>query len=144
MALIMKEADIGITSNGRTVYEMAAMGIPTLSISQNDRDFTFSRYHKGIEYLGVAPNVTTEKIYKKIIELVNDDDKRRAMYNAQINSDVRQGLERVNYEILYEYKRWKYERDNNWKTTLRKGKIDKPYLIAEAGVNHENDIERLI
>ena len=42
MALIMKEADIGITSNGRTVYEMAAMGIPTLSISQNDeRLYTF-------------------------------------------------------------------------------------------------------
>lgn len=116
MALIMKEADIGITSNGRTVYEMAAMGIPTLSISQNDREtlHLFSRYHEGIEYLGIAPNVTPEKIYKKIIELVNNSDKRRAMYNAQINSDVRQGLERVNYEILYEYKRWKYERDNNW------------------------------
>ncbi len=28
------------------------------------------------------------------------------------------------------------------KTTLRKGKIDKPYLIAEAGVNHEGDIEK--
>ena len=80
------------------------------------RDFTpFSRYHKGIEYLGVPLMLQREKIYKKIIELVNDDDKRRAMYNAQINSDVRQGLERVNYEILYEYKRWKYERDNNWK-----------------------------
>jgi sialic acid synthase SpsE len=28
------------------------------------------------------------------------------------------------------------------KTILRKGKIDKPYLIAEAGVNHEGDIEK--
>lgn len=28
------------------------------------------------------------------------------------------------------------------KTTLIKGKIDKPYLIAEAGVNHEGDIEK--
>ena len=28
------------------------------------------------------------------------------------------------------------------KPTLRKGKIDKPYLIAEAGVNHEGDIEK--
>ncbi|MGI6078512.1 MAG: N-acetylneuraminate synthase family protein [Fastidiosipilaceae bacterium] len=28
------------------------------------------------------------------------------------------------------------------RTTLRKGKIDKPYLIAEAGVNHEGDIEK--
>lgn len=125
MALIMKEADIGITSNGRTVYEMAAMGIPTVSISQNDREtlHLFSRYHKGIEYLGIAPNVTPEKIYKKIIELVNDNDKRRAMYNAQIKSNVRQGLERVNYEILYEHKRWKNERDNNWEnhTIKRKG-----------------------
>lgn len=115
MALIMKEADIGITSNGRTVYEMAAMGIPTLSISQNDREtlHLFSRYHKGIEYLGVAPNVTPETIYKKIMELVSDSENREAMYGAQINSNVRQGLERVNYEILYEYKRWKFETTPN-------------------------------
>ncbi len=122
MALIMKEADIGITSNGRTVYEMSAMGVPTLSISQNDREtlHLFSRYHKGIEYLGVAPNVTPEKIYKNIMELVNDSEKRRSMYDAQIKSNVRQGLERVNYEILYEYKRWKYERDNNWENHTTK------------------------
>lgn len=126
MALIMKEADIGITSNGRTVYEMAAMGIPTISISQNDREtlHLFSRYHKGIEYLGIAPNVTSEKIYQKLTELVNDHDKRRAMYHAQIKSNVRQGLERVNYEILYEYKRWKKrwknERDNNWENNTNK------------------------
>lgn len=38
MPEIMSSCDIGITSRGRTGYELAILGIPTISMAQNARE----------------------------------------------------------------------------------------------------------
>jgi len=38
MAKEMYNVDIVITSNGRTIYEVASVGTPCISISQNERE----------------------------------------------------------------------------------------------------------
>ncbi|EYA68652.1 cytidylyltransferase -containing domain protein, partial [Bacteroides fragilis str. S24L15] len=34
----MSKCDIGITSRGRTGYELAVLGIPTIAMAQNERE----------------------------------------------------------------------------------------------------------
>lgn len=116
MAKEMKNIDLALTSNGRTVYELASMKIPIISIAQNDREtlHTFARYNEGISYLGISCNVSNEKIRKKVLELISDKEKRYFMYEHLPHNDLREGVIRIKEEILKNYWRWKYERDNHW------------------------------
>ena len=118
MPKLMKEADIAITSNGRTIYELTAMGIPTISIAQNDREtlHLFARYHPGIRYLGIACTVSDRDILEAIKEIANNHNLRKKMYLAQIKASkiIRQGIERVINEIMASYWRWRNEKDQNW------------------------------
>ncbi|MGB9594240.1 MAG: hypothetical protein ACPL7R_08900, partial [Anaerolineae bacterium] len=109
MAKVMRQADVAVTSNGRTVYELAAMGVPTISISQNDREtlHLFSRYNKGVRYLGMASPRTPEMAQAALIEILMQPDVRRAMREALLAADLRGGLNRVVGEIHSEYWRWK-------------------------------------
>ncbi len=109
MAALMGRIDLAITSNGRTIYELAAMGVPTISISQNDREtmHLFTRYNRGIRYMGTAWSCTPEKLLSAIVEIANDEVLRSEMYQAQVATDLRKGLFRVVREIEREYWRWK-------------------------------------
>ena len=117
MAAIMRQADVAVTPNGRTVYELAAMGVPTVSISQNDREtlHLFARYNKGVRYLGMASARTPQQIQEALIEILQKPDLRRAMREALLQTDLRSGLSRVVDEIQSEYWRWKNaQRDQDW------------------------------
>ena len=115
MPKLMGKSDLAITSNGRTVYELTSIGIPTISIAQNDREtlHLFSRYHKGIRYLGIACNVDDDKLLNTIEEIANNDDIRKKMYDEQIKASkvIKNGVDKIVNEILSEYREWKYEND---------------------------------
>ncbi|SHF00334.1 CMP-N-acetylneuraminic acid synthetase [Marinitoga hydrogenitolerans DSM 16785] len=114
MAKEMKEIDLAITSNGRTVYELASMRIPIISIAQNDREtlHTFARYNEGVEYLGIACNVKEEDINKVVLDLINNKEKRFYMYKNLPYNELRNGTIRVKEEIIDNYWRWK--NGKNW------------------------------
>ena len=116
MASLIREADIAVTSNGRTVYELAAMGVPGVSVSQNDREtlHLFSRYSTGFRYIGIASNVGAKEILAAVEPLVMDRDLRKRMRGALLAADLRAGIRRIREEILGQYWRWKYEDSNNW------------------------------
>ena len=109
----MRDADIAITSNGRTIYELAFMGIPTISIAQNDREtlHVFARYKKGVEYLGISCTVTSDDIYQSVKELVVNNDLRLKMHLKQKEASIvlRNGLNNIKNEITSEYWKWKNE-----------------------------------
>lgn len=113
MPALMKEADIAITSNGRTIYELTAMGIPTISIAQNDREtlHLFSRYNHGIKYLGISCTIIEEDIANSIIEISNDYNIRSEMYKKQLESApvIKNGLTKIIDEIISDYWMWKHE-----------------------------------
>ena len=115
MPKLMGKSDLAITSNGRTVYELTSIGIPTISIAQNDREtlHLFSRYHKGIRYLGIACNVDDDKLLNTIEEIANNDDIRKKMYDEQIKASkvIKNGVDKIINEILSKYGGWKYEND---------------------------------
>jgi len=112
----MQNVDLAITSNGRTVYELAAMNIPTISISQNDREtmHLFSRYSKGVSYLGISCNVDEDFLSYRIRELIENKEERYKMYKSLSNTNIRKGIKRVKDDIINSYWRWRDERNNNW------------------------------
>jgi len=109
MAQVMRQADAAVTSNGRTVYELAAMGVPTISISQNDREtlHLFARYNRGVRYLGMASPRTPQQVQAALVEILTQPEARRAMREALLAADLRGGLNRVIGEIHDAYWRWK-------------------------------------
>ncbi|KLO22766.1 cytidylyltransferase domain-containing protein [Marinitoga sp. 1155] len=114
MAKEMQNIDLALTSNGRTVYELASMRIPIISIAQNDREtlHTFARYNEGVEYLGIACNVKEEDINKVVLDLINNKEKRFYMYKNLPYNELRNGIIRVKEEIIDNYWRWK--NGKNW------------------------------
>lgn len=112
MPKIISQSDVAITSNGRTIFELAVMGIPTISIAQNDREtlHLFARYDKGIKYLGIAYNLDDTAILKEIKSICSK--KTRYKMHAELlkaGKIIRNGTSRVIDEVLHEYWRWKNE-----------------------------------
>lgn len=116
MPALMRRGDLAVTSNGRTVYELAAMGIPTISIAQNDRETThlFSRDAGGVRYLGAAPAVSSRTILEAITDIAVNEKVRHAMSKAQLEEAgvLRGGTTRTVNEILTGYWRWRDARDS--------------------------------
>ena len=81
VAEAMHKADILITSAGRTVYEAAAVGIPTVVLAQNLRETTHA--HLGFEhgniYLGLGKLVTDKMIVDTIDTLSYNRDLRQEL-----------------------------------------------------------------
>ena len=115
MPELMSQADIAVTSNGRTIYELASMAIPTISIAQNDREtlHLFARYHKGINYLGISCTVQDDDLASSIIQLASNTDLRCKMYDelSEASVVIRKGLTRIINEITSEYWKWKYDQE---------------------------------
>ena len=107
MAKEIREADIAITSNGRTVYEIASMGTPCISIAQNEREsrHLFVHNSKCIKYLGIAYNVAEDKIATAIKELLPYEI-RKKMQKRCLKFKIKEGVYRVERLILKKYYEW--------------------------------------
>ncbi|MHA1685162.1 MAG: cytidylyltransferase domain-containing protein, partial [Candidatus Heimdallarchaeaceae archaeon] len=101
----MFDADIAITSNGRTVYEIASFGVPCISIAQNTREttHTFAINNEGIRYLGIAKEGISEVLTKELKSLIEDCEQRKRMNQVLLRFDLRKGLKRVISLILEKY-----------------------------------------
>lgn len=97
MAKEMGNADIVMTSNGRTIYEVACIGTPCISISQNEREVRhlFAHISKGIMYLGLSYNVTEENISSAIKKLSADYELRKEMNNKLLEFDLKKGIDNI-------------------------------------------------
>ena len=61
MAELMEGIDLAITSNGRTIFELAAMGVPTISMAQNrEKHFIYLHATQRSTILGMGHNISTD------------------------------------------------------------------------------------
>lgn len=72
VAAAMQNADVLVTSGGRTVFEAAAVGIPTVVLSQNVRETTHTHLGVGNLHLGLGRLVTDSTIMHTVLTLLND------------------------------------------------------------------------
>jgi spore coat polysaccharide biosynthesis predicted glycosyltransferase SpsG len=105
MAKHIVNADVAVTSNGRTVYEIASLGVPCISISQNEREMShlFSYICSGIKNLGIESNVTQETIASTLKEIINNYDLRKNMNKSMTEFNLKKGTERVMRLIFNKY-----------------------------------------
>lgn len=81
---IMAEADLAISSNGRTVYELAHMNVPGIVIDQHPREGThhFACPENGFINLGLYnPGITEAQVLNTLSELVTNSDRLGELYD---------------------------------------------------------------
>jgi CMP-N-acetylneuraminic acid synthetase/spore coat polysaccharide biosynthesis predicted glycosyltransferase SpsG len=102
MAEHMQQADLLITSNGRTVFEAASLNLPVISIAQNQREqkHPYSHISRGVLFLGQANIITEDTIRLAVINYITDRSMRESMRNALANHDIANGVERIKRMIL--------------------------------------------
>ncbi len=94
---IMNQVDMAITSAGRTVFELASMGIPMIVLAQNDREMThvFARTSPGIGFLGRGDSVARDRFSEMFRKIRNDAAERQKMQNSLLAMNVRRGIDQV-------------------------------------------------
>jgi len=99
---IMEKTQIAISSNGRTVYELAHMNIPSIIISHHKREatHTFASLEKGFINLGVYNTATNNLIREKFQKMVKDNDYRELLFMNIRKYDFLENKQRVVKEIL--------------------------------------------
>lgn len=98
----MKEADLAITSQGRAVFEFAAMGVPAIVLSQNKREVShsFANIQHGFINLGIGTDIQPDVIENTLNWIINTRTVRKNMYDIMLQFPLRKGLERVKKIIL--------------------------------------------
>lgn len=100
----MKVADLAFTSQGRTVFELASLGVPTVVLAQNERErlHTFAQMHNGFLNLGLGKDVSDETIDSTFKWLVETWQIRYEMRELMLKHDLKKGIKRVIDIILGE------------------------------------------
>ena len=84
---IMEKVSLAITSNGRTVYEMAHMNIPAIVIPQHEREKTHAFASKDNGFIALEPykeKVTEKEVLKTLTHLLNSTEYRKELYNKTL------------------------------------------------------------
>ena len=104
----MFKADIIFTSAGRTMYEIASLGVPTICLCQNERELThvFGNKSNGFINMGLGVEVSNQCLKDEFINLINDFDLRVEMNNKMLNIDLKNGFENIWSIIREEYRKF--------------------------------------
>jgi spore coat polysaccharide biosynthesis predicted glycosyltransferase SpsG len=96
MPEVMADCDIGITSRGRTAYELAILGIPTIAMAQNEREekHGFICEQNGFTYIGRNPADEIIEGNLKMYLLLKQENRKR-FQEKLLSHDLRNGRKRV-------------------------------------------------
>ena len=96
MPELMSTCDVAMTSRGRTAYELAMLGIPSIILSQNKREeeHGFISNENGYMYLGINPSdYVIESTLDMYITMPKND--RDNLHNILLKHDLKNGRKRV-------------------------------------------------
>lgn len=97
MSVYMKRADLAVSSQGRTMLELASMGVPTILMAQNERELghEFGYLNNGFINLGLGKELKDETIISTLNWVIGTPQIREQMHKQMQQKDLRQGMERV-------------------------------------------------
>lgn len=96
MPELMTGCDIGVTSRGRTGYELAILGIPSIAMAQNHREekHGFVCNENGFDYIGLnPPDEVIENNLKMYLSM--SQSSRQHYQDMLLSHDLRGGRSRV-------------------------------------------------
>jgi spore coat polysaccharide biosynthesis predicted glycosyltransferase SpsG len=95
MADCIQRVDMAIASNGRTVYELAAIGVPSLVVAANDRELTHHFWNRaGFTQLG-AHDQMADEAFLLAVKCMLPFEKRVRVHEICRNLDLKNGKKRV-------------------------------------------------
>ncbi len=103
----MYKADLIFTSAGRTMYEIASIGVPCICLCQNNRELThtFANAKNGFINLGLGKDINEEKIIDTMENLINNTNIRIEMNKRMLNIDLKHGFENIMDIVKNKYKK---------------------------------------
>ena len=89
MAKLMAESDVALTSAGRTLIELATLGVPSICMAQNEKEMLHlhATQSNGTLMMGLGRTIPVEALASKIDLLINDFNLR-----AELHSSARSSL----------------------------------------------------
>ena len=96
MPELMSSCDVGVTSRGRTGYELAMLGVPTIAMAQNKREekHGFVCNENGFDYIGLNPEDEVIEANLKMY-LSMSESGRKKYQEMLLKHDLRNGRKRV-------------------------------------------------
>lgn len=96
MPELMSTCDVAVTSRGRTGYELAILGIPTISMAQNEREekHGFVCNENGFSYIGLNPSDETIKATLNLYIRMSQEERKRHQ-DRLLSHDLRNGRKKV-------------------------------------------------
>ena len=95
---IMQKVQIAFTSNGRTVYELAHMNIPSIVISQHEREaeHAFSSKENGMIHMGQYEDTLTKgKILNEFKKMIENKDYFKSLHDKTSKLDFSENKKKV-------------------------------------------------
>ena len=92
----MMNSDIALTSRGNVAYELAVLGIPSISIAQNENEekHDFACEKNGFLYLGREPsNNVIEESLDKYLNMSKTE--RETLNKTLLDLDLKSGRRRI-------------------------------------------------
>jgi spore coat polysaccharide biosynthesis predicted glycosyltransferase SpsG/CMP-N-acetylneuraminic acid synthetase len=102
MPRVLSRADIALSSAGRTITELASLGVPTICMAQNEKELNHSHTTKqnGVLMLGLGSDVTIEELAKQIKTLLDDHQLRKTLSVSALEATKNRSNKRIVAEML--------------------------------------------
>jgi CMP-N-acetylneuraminic acid synthetase/spore coat polysaccharide biosynthesis predicted glycosyltransferase SpsG len=87
---IIYNADLILTSNGRTIYEITCIWTPAISVSQNEQEMhhTFANFSWCIKNLGLINFINEQKLEEEIKNIINDFKLRKSINKKMLSYNL--------------------------------------------------------
>ncbi|MDO5850747.1 MAG: glycosyltransferase [Methanobacteriaceae archaeon] len=107
----MYNADLIFTSAGRTMYEIASIGVPCICLCQNERELShiFGNVENGFINMGLGENVSKEEIKETLENTLENYNLRLEMNKRMLAIDLKHGFENIMNLVKQGYNEWKKE-----------------------------------
>ncbi|MEJ2249416.1 MAG: glycosyltransferase [Candidatus Lokiarchaeota archaeon] len=107
----MHLCDLIFTSAGRTVYEIASIGTPTIILCQNERELhhTFAIKENGLINLGLGYKLSDKKIEETILNVIYNNKLRVELNKKMLKNNLKLGASNVISLIYSHYEQFKSE-----------------------------------
>ena len=102
MPAVMVQADLALSSAGRTITELACIGVPTICMAQNAKELTHAHTTEanGVKMLGLGNDVSSEKLASEIQSLIADFSKRKTLSSNALEATNTRSNAKVVERIL--------------------------------------------
>ena len=102
MPRVLARADLALSSAGRTITELASLGVPTICFAQNEKELTHSHTTKqnGVIMLGLGKKLSVSRLAEEISQLIENQDLRKTLSENAIEATKNRSNKKIVAEIL--------------------------------------------